>query len=93
MTINLTTRDMGSKLRYSLGNVLNTQNCPTLRLASSHCVLCLNPIKDTLNILTYTYTSIHLTINITSIIPRRPNHSSIMAYPNIHLSWHLPTFI
>ena len=49
-TIDLTTRDMGSELRYHLGKVLGTQNCPTLRLASSHCVLGLNPIKGTLNI-------------------------------------------
>jgi len=48
----LTTRDMGSKLRYGLGKVLGTQNYPTLRLASHHCVLCLNPIKGALN--TYT---------------------------------------
>ena len=56
-TIDLTTRDMGSKLRYSLRKVLGTQNHPTLRLASSHCVLCLNPIKGTFNfasILTHT---------------------------------------
>ena len=49
-TIDLTTKDMSSELRYSLGNVLGTQNRPTLWLASSHCVLCLNPIKGTLNI-------------------------------------------
>ena len=47
---NLTTRDMDSELRYSFRKVLGTQNCPTLRLASHHCVLCLNPIKGTLNI-------------------------------------------
>jgi len=28
-----------------------------------------------------------------SIIPKRPNHSSIMAYLNIHLSWYLLTYI
>ena len=50
MTIDLTTRDMGSKLRYSFRKLLGTQNRPTLRLASSHCVLCLNPIKGTFNI-------------------------------------------
>ena len=47
----LTIRDMGSELRYSLRKVLSTQNCPTLRLASSHCVLCLNPIKGMFNII------------------------------------------
>ena len=35
----LTARDMGSELRYSLGKVLDTQNRLTLKLASSHCVL------------------------------------------------------
>jgi len=25
------------------------------------------------------------------IIPKRPNHSSIMVYPNIHLAWHITT--
>ena len=50
MTIDLTTRNMGLELRYNLGKVLGTQNNPTLRLASSHCVLCLNTIKGTFNI-------------------------------------------
>ena len=50
MTIDLTTRDIGSKLSYGLRKVLGTQNRPTLRLAFSHCVLCLNPIKGTFNI-------------------------------------------
>ena len=49
-TIDLTTRDMDSKLRYGLRKVLGTQNRPTLRLASSHCVWCLNLIKGTFNI-------------------------------------------
>ena len=42
---NLTTRDLRSEFRYGFGKVLGTQNCPTLGLASSHCILCLNPIK------------------------------------------------
>ena len=46
----ITIKDIGSKFRYGLGKVLSTQNHPILRLASSHCVLCLNPIKGTLNI-------------------------------------------
>ena len=50
MTIDLTTKDMGSELSYGLGKVLGTQNYPILRLASSHCILFLNPIKGTLNI-------------------------------------------
>ena len=40
-TIDHTTRDMGSEFRYILGKVLGTQDRPTLRLASHHCVLCL----------------------------------------------------
>ena len=61
ITIDLTTKDMGSELRYGFENVLGTQNCLTLRLASSHCVLCLNLIKGTFNIssiLTHTLTCI-----------------------------------
>ena len=80
---------MGSELRYGLRKVLGTQNHPTLRLASLHCVLCFNPIKCTLNtasIFTHTHTHIntHLTHNMASIIP---NHTSIMhiKQPNIHL--------
>ena len=70
MTIDLTTRDMSSKLRNGLGKVLGTQNRPTLRLAFPYCVLCLNPIKDIFNILSIlTHSSIHLTINIASNIP------------------------
>ena len=46
----LTTRDMGSEFKYDFGKVLGTQNRPTLRFASSHCVLCLNPIKGIFNI-------------------------------------------
>ena len=49
-TIDLAIRDMSLKLRYGFEKVLGTQNRPTLRLASSYCVLCLNPIKGTLNI-------------------------------------------
>ena len=46
----LTTRDMGYKLKYGLGKILGTQKCPTLRLAFSHCVLCFNFIKGAFNI-------------------------------------------
>ena len=49
-TVDHTNKDMDSKLRYNLGKVLDTQNCLALSLASSYCVLCLNPIKGTLNI-------------------------------------------
>ena len=48
--LDLTTRDVGLELRYGLGKVLGTQNRPSLGLASSHYVLCLNHIKDILNI-------------------------------------------
>ena len=77
-TIGLTTKNIGLKLRYGLEKVLGTQNCPTLKLTSSHCILCLNPIKGTLNIVilnSHTHTNIHLTINMASNIP---NHTSIM---------------
>ena len=63
---------MGSEFRYILGKVLGTQDCPTLRLASHHCVLCLNLIKNKFNtsILTHTHTSMHLTYNMASFIPK-----------------------
>ena len=88
MTIDLTTKDISSELRYGFGNALGTQNRLTLSLASSYFVLCLNPIKGTFNIVsilthTHTHTNIHLAVNMASIIPKRPN---------IHLSWHLLTF-
>ena len=69
---------MGSELRYGLGKVLGTKNRLALRLASPHYVLSLNSIKGILNIviLTHSHTNIHLTINMTLIIP---NHTSIMA--------------
>ena len=50
-TIDLTTKDMSSELRYGLEKLLGTQNHLTLRLAFFHYVLCLNPIKGTLNII------------------------------------------
>ena len=58
-TIDLTTRDMGSEFRYVLGKVLSTQNCPTLRLSSHHCVLCFNLIKNMFNTYIYTHTHTH----------------------------------
>ena len=48
-TIDLTTRDMGLEFRYVFGKVLGTQDRPTLRLASYHCVLCLNHNKIMFN--------------------------------------------
>ena len=48
-TIDLTTRDMSSEFRYAFGKVLGTQDRPTLRLASHHCVLHLNLIKNNFN--------------------------------------------
>ena len=42
-------QSMGSEFRYALGKVLGTQDRLILRLASHHCVLCLNPIKNYLN--------------------------------------------
>ena len=49
-TIDLTIRDMGLEFRYVLRKVLGTEDYPTLRLASHHCVFHLNPIKGTFNI-------------------------------------------
>ena len=75
-TFDLTTRDMGSEFRYVLGKVLSTQNCPTLRLSSHHCVLCFNLIKNMFNTYiyththTHTHTSIHLSIQHDIIIPK-----------------------
>ena len=37
-------------LKNGFGKALGTKNRLTLGLTSSHCVLCLNPIKCTLNI-------------------------------------------
>ena len=91
---------MGSEFKYILGKVLGTQDCPTLRLASHHCVLYLNLIKSMFNtcILTHTLTSIHLSIQHDIIIPKQHTYLSIKQQetqpqiytnPSIHLSWHL----
>ena len=48
-TIDLTTRDMSLEFRYVLGKVLGTQDCPTLRLVSQHCVLHINLNKIMFN--------------------------------------------
>ena len=44
------TQSIGLEFMYSFGKVLGTQNYPALGLISSHCILCLNPIKGTFNI-------------------------------------------
>ena len=62
-TIDLITRNIGSELRYGLGKVLGTQNRLTLRLASFHYVLCLNPIKGILNIVSNSHTHQHTSSN------------------------------
>ena len=56
----------GSEFRYGFRKVLGNQNYPTYGLPSTHCILCLNLIKGTFNIVFYTFThaSIHLVINI-----------------------------
>ena len=71
-TIDLTTRDMDSEFRYALGKVLDTQDRPTLRLASHHCVLHFNLIKNIFNICiyTHTHTSIYLSIQHGIIIQK-----------------------
>ena len=83
---------MGLEFKYGDGKVLGTQPHPTYGLASNHCVLRLNLIEGLFNIViythTHTHTSIHLVINMTSII-QKPYHTSIMATHiklNIHLS-------
>ena len=51
------TQSMGSEFRYGLRKVLGTQNHLTRELASTYCILCLNPIKGTFNIASkYTHT-------------------------------------
>ena len=44
-------QSMGSEFRYVFGKVLGTQDYLTLRLASHHCVLCFNFIKNMFNTL------------------------------------------
>ena len=57
-------QSMGSEFRYALRKVLGTQDRPTLRLATHHCVLCPNLIKNVFNTCIYTHThiSIHLSV-------------------------------
>ena len=59
-------------------DVLGTQNCPTQMLASHHCVLRPNLIKNMFNtcIYTRTHTSIHLSI-------QSQHHSSQNTYPSL----------
>jgi len=78
-TIDLTTRDMVLGLRYVLGKVLGTQDRPTRRLASHHCVLHLNLNKSMFNtcILTLTHTSIHQNIQHGIIHPKTHTYPSI----------------
>jgi len=94
-TINLTTRDMGSEFGYVLRKVLGTQDHPTLRLASYHCVLHLNLNEIMFNtcILNYTHTSIRLSIQHDMIHPKTHTYPSIkhkesnphIYNPSIHL--------
>ena len=73
---------MDSEFRYDFGKVLSTQNYPTHRSASTHCVLRLNLIKDMFNIAskTHIHTSIHIRIQHgiypTLIHSIKPYHSS-----------------
>ena len=57
-------QSMCLEFRYEDGKVLNTQPYLTCGLASTHCILRLNPIKSTFNIVildsnTYLHTSIN----------------------------------
>ena len=74
-------QSMSSEFRCEDEKVIGTQPHPTHGSTSSHCVLRLNLIKDSFNIVIYihTYTIIHLVISMASIIPK----------PNIHLSCQL----
>ena len=49
-------QSMGSEFRYVFGKVLGTQDYLTLRLASHHCVLCFNLIKNMFNLHLYSHT-------------------------------------
>ena len=71
-------QSMSSEFRYVLEKVLNTQDRPTLILASHHCVLRPNLIKNMFNtcIYTQTHTSIHLSI-------QSWHHSSQNTYPSL----------
>ena len=66
------------RVRYGDGKMLGTQPHKTSRSASSHCVLCLNLIKGSFNIVicTHAHTSILLAINMASIIPKTLTHGN-----------------
>ena len=74
-------QSLDSEFRYALGKVLGTQDCLTLRLASHHCVLCLNPIKNHLNpciLDSHTHTNMHLENNMASLTL----NTNLSIYPN-----------
>ena len=89
-------QSMGLEFRYALGKVLGTQDHPTLRLVSHHCVLHLNLIESIFNtcIYTHTHTSIHLSIQYDIFIPKKHTYPSTQTKenqtyqrnPSIHLS-------
>ena len=92
---------MGLEFRYTLRKVLGTQDHLTLRLASHHCVLCLNLIKNIFNtyFLTHTHASIHLTYNHGIIIPKQLTYQpkakesqtqTQIRNPSIHLTCEHP---
>ena len=75
---------MGLEIRYTLGKVLGIQDCLTLRLASHHCVLHPNLIKNKFNtcIYTLTHTSIHLSIQHGIFIPKQHTYQPKAREPN-----------
>ena len=75
---------MGLELKYSIGKELCTQNRPTLRLASHHCVLCPNLIKNMFNtcIYTHAHTSMHLSIQHGIFIPKQHTYQPKPRKPN-----------
>ena len=86
----------GLKFRYTLRKMLGTQDHPTLRLASHHCVLCLNLIKSIFNTCSYTHThtNIHLSTQHGIFIPKQhiilKQESQTHKNLNIHLTYENP---
>ena len=88
-------QSMGLEFRYALGKVLGIQDHQALRLASRHCVLRPNLIKNMFNtcIYTHTHTSIHLSIQswhhssqntyLSTLKQKRAKHKR---NPSIHLT-------
>ena len=88
-------QSMSAEFRNALGKVLVTQDSPTLRLASHHCVLRFNLIKNMFNTCIYTHihTSIHLNIQSwhhssqnTYLSTFKQKRAKYRTNPSIHLT-------